>query len=202
MSKFFSMGLGAGCLLSLAHLSPLAAQLHVDQQAAGGIANIYNLDRDARVGGVEIHGPIDKAVASQAIKLIRSIRPDIDELTVLLSSAGGDVLAAMELGEEVRKQWAWTAVDDERLNLEEREFASISRDRAKQNYTALMKSVETYLARMGMPKKLFQEISQQSSGRVLLLDARRLKMLGLEGTDPAYEQWLRANNYQQPPQSN
>jgi hypothetical protein len=40
----------------------------------------------------------------------------------------------------------------------------------------------------------------QSSERVLLLDARRLKALGLDGTDPAYEQWLRANN-QQPPKS-
>jgi len=53
---------------------------------------------------------------------------------------------------------------------------------------------------MGMPKKLFQEMSQQPSERVLLLDARRLKALGLDGTDPAYEQWLRANNDQQPPQ--
>jgi hypothetical protein len=52
---------------------------------------------------------------------------------------------------------------------------------------------------MGMPKRLFQEM--QSSERVLLLDARRLKALGLDGTDPAYEQWLRANNYQQPPKS-
>jgi hypothetical protein len=54
---------------------------------------------------------------------------------------------------------------------------------------------------MGMPKRLFQEIRQQSSERVLLLDARRLKALGLDGTDPAYEQWLRSNNYQQPLQS-
>jgi hypothetical protein len=64
----------------------------------------------------------------------------------------------------------------------------------------LARSVEAYLARMGMPKKLFQEMSQQPSERVLLLDARRLKALGLDGTDPAYEQWLRANNDQQPPQ--
>ena len=70
----------------------------------------------------------------------------------------------------------------------------------QQKYTGVAKRVETYLARMGMPKKLFQEISQQSSGKVLLLDARRLKMLGLDGTDPAYEQWLR-DNYEQPPQS-
>jgi hypothetical protein len=82
------------------------------------------------------------------------------------------VLAAIELGEEVRKQWAWTAVDDhgewlracvlvlaagvrrmpapesvglQRLNFDQKEFASMSRDRAKQN-TAVAKRVETYLA--------------------------------------------------------
>jgi hypothetical protein len=78
-----------------------------------GHCHIYNLDRDAHVGGVEIQGPIDRALTSQAIELIRSIRPDVDELTVLLNSAGGDVLAAIELGEEIRKQWALTAVDDD-----------------------------------------------------------------------------------------
>jgi hypothetical protein len=102
----------AVCLLGLALLSPLTAQSPVDQQVAEGTANIYNLDRDARVGVVEIHGSIGKAVASQAVKLIRSIRPEVDALTAFLSSPGGDVLAAIELGEEVRKQWAWTAVDD------------------------------------------------------------------------------------------
>ena len=169
------MGLCAVWLMGLAHLSPLAAQLSLDQKPAAGIANIYNLDRDARVGSVEINGQIDNAVASQAIKLIRSIRPDVDELTVFLSSRGGDVLAAIELGEEVRKQWAWTAVDDDgeclgacvlvlaagvrrtpapekvglqRLNLEQKELASTSGDRTKQKSAALAKSVESYLARM------------------------------------------------------
>jgi len=226
MPNFFrSAKLSAVCLMGLAHLSPLAAQLSVDQQGAGGTANIYNLDRDAHVGGVEIHGTIDTAVAHQAIELIRSIRPDVDELTVFLSSPGGDVLAAIELGEEIRGQWALTAVGDDggeclgacvlvlaagvrrtpapervglqRLNFDQRDS---DRERAKRKYAGLAKTVETYLARMGMPKKLFQEISQQSSGKVLLLDARRLKMLGLDGTDPAYEQWLR-DNYEQPPQS-
>ena len=202
------------CLIALALPSPVAAQSPVDQQTAGGIANIYNLDREAHVGGVEIHGTT--AVVSQAIELIRSIRPDVDELTVFLNSGGGDVLAAIELGEEIRKQWALTAVGDhgeclgacvlvlaagvrrtpapervglQRLNFDQRDS---DRERAKGKYAGLAKTVETYSARMGMPKKLFQEISQQSSGRVLLPDARRLKMLGLDGTDPAYEQWLRA----------
>src|SRR5215471_9431558 len=175
------MRLCAVCLMGLALLAPVAAQSPVDQQTAGGTANIYNLNRDARVGGVEIQGLIDRAVTSQAIELIRSIRPDVDELTVFLNSTGGDVLAAIELGEEIRKQWALTVVDDDgqclgacvlvlaagvrrtpapekvglqRLNCEQRE--SISRDRANAK-------IETYLARMGMPKRLFQEIRQQSS---------------------------------------
>ena len=223
MRGFFGrMRLCAVCLMGLALLSPVAAQSPVDQQTAGGIANIYNLDRAAHVGGVEIQGPIDRAVTSQAIELIGSIRPDVDELTVLLNSGGGDVFAAMELGEEIRNQWALTAVDDdgqclgacvlvlaagvrrtpapEKVGLQRLNFEQ-TRDRAKQKHAGLAKSVEAYLARMGMPKRLFQEIRQQPSERVLFLDAQRLKALGLNGTDPAYEQWLRANNYQQPLQS-
>ena len=97
MRDFFrSVRLGAAWLMGLALLSPLAAQSPADQQAAEGTVNIYNLDREAHVGGIEIHGPISKAVVSQAVQLIRSIRPDVDDLKVFLSSPG-DVLAAMEL---------------------------------------------------------------------------------------------------------
>jgi len=222
-----SVAVCAVCAMVL--LSPLAAQPFVDQQAAEGSANVYNVDRDAQVGGIEIHGGIGKAVANEATKLIRSIRRDVDELTVFLSSPGGDVIAAMELGEEIRKQWASTAVDQhgecfgacvlvlaagvrrtptpqnvglQRMNFAQKELSSATPDRAKQNHTGLAKKVETYLARMGMPKKLFQELSaQQSSDKVRLLDSGRLKALGLDGIDPAYEQWLRDNN-QERSQSN
>jgi hypothetical protein len=54
-----------------------------------------------------------------------------------------------------------------------------------------------------MPKKLFQEMAaQQASAKVRLLDAAKLKTLGLDGIDPAYEQWLRENSNEQPAQSN
>jgi hypothetical protein len=226
-----SLKLCAACLVGLALFSPLAAQSPADQHAAEGTVNIYNLDRDAQVGGIEIHGPISKAVVSQAVQLIRSIRPDVDDLKVFLSSPGGDVLAAMELGEEIRKQSAWTAVDEDgecfgacvlvlaagvrripapenvglqRMNFDQKEFvASLPSDKAKQKYTGVAKRIETYLARMGMPKKLFQEMTaQQASAKVRLLDAAKLKTLGLDGTDPAYEQWLRENSNEQPARSN
>jgi hypothetical protein len=144
---------------------------------------------------------------------------------VFLDSPGGDVLAAMELGEEVRNQLAWTAVDDDgeclgacifvlaagvrrtpapkrvglqRVNFDQSEFASLSPDRAKQRHGASAKRVEAYLARMGMPKKLFQEMMRQPPGKVLFLDAGRLRTLGLDGSDRAYEQWMRANDNQPP----
>src|SRR5262249_34401024 len=227
---FISVRLGAACLVGLALLSPLAAQSPADQQAAEGTVNIYNLDRDAHVGGVESHGPISKAVASQAMQLIRAIRPDVDDRKGLLSSPGGDGLSTVGRGEEMRKQWAWTTVDENgecfgacvlvlaagvrriptpenvglrRMNFDQKEFvASLPSDKSKQKYAGVAKRVETYLARMGMPKKLFQEMSaQQSSAKVRLLDAAKLKSLGLDGIDPAYEQWLRENNNQHPPPS-
>jgi hypothetical protein len=203
---FRSVTVRAVCVMGMALLSPLAAQSPVNQQAADGSVNIYNLDRDAGVGGIEIHGHIGKAVVNEAVKLLSSIRPDVDELTVYLSSPGGDVFAAMELGEEIRRQWVLTSVDDdgkcfgacvlvlaggvrrtpasENVGLQRMSFAQ--KDVAKK--------VEAYLSRMGMPKKLFQEIAaQQSSNKLRLLDSGRLKALGLEGIDQAYEQWLRAN---------
>lgn len=219
MPNFFrTIPFCALCIMSTICPVPLAAQ-PLNDQAGEGNVNIYNLDRNAGVGGVEISGPIDKAVASKAMDLIRSIRPDVFELTVFLNSQGGDALAAIELGEEVRKQVALTAVDDHgeclgacvlvlaagvrriptpdsvgirRLSFDPKEFANMSADRANQKRAALLRKVETYLARMGMPKRLFQEMAQ-SSDKVRLLNASRLKTLGLDGTDPAFEEWERAN---------
>jgi hypothetical protein len=51
------------------------------------------------------------------------------------------------------------------------------------------------------PQKLFQEMMRQSPGKVLFLDAGRLRTLGLDGSDRAYEQWIRANDNQPPLQS-
>ena len=65
---------------------------------------------------------------------------------------------------------------------------------------ALTKRVQTYLNRMGMPDRLYQEMMQRSPDKMLVLDATRLKSLKLEGIDPAYEKWLRENVDQPPAQ--
>ena len=67
---------------------------------------------------------------------------------------------------------------------------------------ALTKRVQTYLARMGMPERLFKEMMQHGSDKTLVLDAAKLKTFGLEGIFPPYEEWTRANAHQRPAQSN
>ena len=196
MPSFFRAAvLCAVSIMSLADASPLAAE-----PAGEGTVGIYYLDTQERVAGIVIHGTIDKDVAGHAKQLIKFLRPDVDELTVYLNSPGGDVLAAIDLGEEVRNQWAFTAMDDDgeclgacvlvlaagarraptadKVGL--RRPSVDPKDRASPKNAALAKKVQTYLARMGMPKKLFQDMMQQD--KVLLLNAARLKTLGLEGT--------------------
>jgi hypothetical protein len=118
----------------------------------------------------------------------------------------------MELGEEIRRQWVLTSVDDDGecfgacvlvlaagvRRTPASETVGLQRMSFAQNDVA--KKVQAYLSRMGMPKKLFQEIAAQQSSNNLL-DSGRLKALGLEGIDPAYEQWLRANANQERSQS-
>jgi len=62
-----SVMVGAVCVMGMSLLSPLAAQWPVNQQAVEGSVNIYNLDRDARVGGIEVQGRIGKAVANDIV---------------------------------------------------------------------------------------------------------------------------------------
>ena len=111
LSFFRAAVLCAACLVGLAEAAPLAAEPTGDQPGQGS-AGVYYLDTKERVAGIVVIGPIDKGVASHAKHLLNVLRPDVDELTVFLDSPGGDVLAAMELGEEVRNQWAFTAMDE------------------------------------------------------------------------------------------
>jgi hypothetical protein len=210
---------GAVCLMSLAHPSPLAAEPEADQ-ASEGTVTIYNLDSAGHTAGVAIDGPIDKNAAAHALQLIRFLRPDNDELTVYLNSSGGDVSAAIELGEEVRKLSVLTALDDHgeclgacvlvlaagvrRSPVPDRvgiyRLPDPSPSRGGQKNAGPAKKVQVYLARMGMPDRLYKEMMQRSPDKMLVLDAARLKTFGLDGIDPAYEKWLRENANTERPQ--
>jgi hypothetical protein len=216
---FKAATVGAVCLMSLAHPSPLAAEPEADQ-ASEGTVTIYNLDSAGHTAGVAIDGPIDKNAAAHALQLIRFLRPDNDELTVYLNSSGGDVSAAIELGEEVRKLSVLTALDDHaeclgacvlvlaagvrRSPVPDRvgiyRLPDPNPSRSGQKNAGPAKKVQVYLARMGMPDRLYKEMMQRSPDKMLVLDAARLKTFGLDGIDPAYEKWLRENANTERPQ--
>jgi hypothetical protein len=151
-------------------------------------------------------------MASRAIELIQFLRPDHDEVTVYLDSPGGDAAAAIEIGQEIKKLSILTAMDEhaECLGACVLVLAAGARRspvpdkvglyRLGDKNPALAKRVQTYLNRMGMPDRLYQEMMQRSPEKMLVLDATRLKSLKLEGIDPAYEKWLRENADQTPAQ--
>ena len=212
MNVFRALAACAVCLMSLAHPAPLAAQ--APGEPAEGNVSIYNLDSQSRTAGIAINGSIDKAVASRALELIRFLRPDHDEVTVYLNSPGGDASAAIEIGQEIKRLSILTAMDEHAeclgacvLILAAGARRSPMPDkvglyRLAEKNPALAKRVQTYLTRMGMPDRLFQEMMQRSPDKMLVLDATRLKTLRLEGIDPAYEKWLRENTDQQLAPSN
>ncbi len=193
-----------------------------------GTVSIYNFDSGFRFGKIAIDGPIDKAVAVRTLELIRLFRRHYDVFSVVLNSTGGDVMAAIDIGEEVRKQWVWTEMDDaghclsacvlilaagvQRIPAPNRVgihrpyfnpeiFANLPPNDAREKYQALAKDVQQYLSRMGMPDELFREMMRQSSSDMLILSAERLSALGLHGIDPAYEEWMRARSNRRVPQS-
>jgi hypothetical protein len=219
-----TVGMCAVCAASFVLASAAAAQPAADPPpanlpAAGlpaqGTASVHYLDSQARAAGVAITGPIDKVVAAHGIELLKSLRPSVDDLTVYLDSPGGDAAAAMELGQEIRNQWVLATVDDggECLGAcvlllaagvrrtPAPDTVGLHRPSDPKN-AALTKRVQTYLARMGMPERLFKEMMQHGSDKTLVLDAAKLKTFGLEGVFPPYEEWSRANANQRPPQSN
>jgi hypothetical protein len=190
-------------VIGLVQPGQLAAE--PQDQSAKGSVSIYNLDSEQRFAKIAIDGPIDKAVATRALELIRFFRPKVGVVTVVLNSQGGDVLTAMEIGEEIRKQWVLTEMDDiaapdkvgiHRPYFDPKLFASLPPDQARQKYDVLAKAVQVYLSRMGMPDQLFQEMMRQPSNEILFLNADRLESLGLAGWDAAYQEWVRAKNSQ------
>jgi hypothetical protein len=221
LNVFKGAMVSAVCLASLLHPSPLVAEPEADQGSEGTVT-ILNLDSAAHTAGVAIDGPISKNAATHALQLIRFLRPDNDELTVYLNSPGGDVSAAIELGEEVRKLSVLTALDDhgeclgacvlvlaagvrrspiaDKVGIYRLADPKEPARGAGQKNAPAAKKVSAYLARMGMPDRLYKEMMQRSPDKMLVLDAGRLKTFGLEGTDPAYEKWLRENPPTEQPQ--
>jgi membrane-bound ClpP family serine protease len=65
------------------------------------------------IARIELTGQITKAEIGKFEKVVALLRPIFDIVQVDLDSPGGDVLAAMQMGEIIRTNWLHTVVSDE-----------------------------------------------------------------------------------------
>lgn len=140
---------------------------------------------------------------------------------VFLNSLGGNLLAAIEIGRTLRKHAAviWVGDTDQcasacvfilaggvrrnvapgahvalhRPYFEGHHFAELSSTEAQSLYRKLIDTSKEYLKDMGMPDILFEQMLRIPSQKAELLTASDLDSLRLDGKDPAFEEWDRAN---------
>ncbi len=145
-------------------------------------------------------------------------------LLVGLNSKGGDVVAAMEMGKILREHRAWiwvfpgsecssacvlilaggmdrnicneTKIGVHRPIFNEEYFSNLDFDDATKLYTKLTDELHSYLLNMGIKDSLFEKMMSIKSNEVEYLSNDYSKKVGLDGKDPAYEEWQRAKTVQ------
>lgn len=179
---------------------------------------------------IELHGKIELADVSKLKKILPKaisnshgarIGSFISRPVVVLNSRGGDVLAALAIGRELRKQFAWVMVPEgahchsacifilaggsnrsafgETLSLgihrpyfSPTQFARLSPSDAKGNYDANLRQVADYLSDMGVSQELFLAMTAISSADMKFLTREWAVSVNLLGDDPAFQEWVRA----------
>lgn len=76
-------------------------------RAAHSDVRVTSTDGRGHYARIEITGVISKSDVSHFAMVVGIMRPLAEILDVELNSPGGDVLAAMAIGELVRKEWMW-----------------------------------------------------------------------------------------------
>jgi hypothetical protein len=137
---------------------------------------------------------------------------------VILNSPGGSAAAAMGLGEAIRKRGfsTWVNGQDQcssayvlvlaagvrrspfgtiaihRPHFDDVLFARLPEEQARAKYKQMADGVRDYLARMGMDAGLYAAMLRVPSDDVRTLSPQELRAFGLEGDDPAWAEWTRA----------
>lgn len=177
---------------------------------------------------VQLFGKISEADAKALSPLIyrvkqRSALRSADEqgrVQVFLNSPGGEILAAMRIGELLRANDAMVWVNGEcssacvfvfaggvernliresRVGLhrpffEQKFFAGLSSQQAQRRYGELIARCKSYMRSMGITDALFEDMLRVPSQKIQYVDRKYAEEVRLLGTDPAYEEWTRAKS--------
>lgn len=139
---------------------------------------------------------------------------------VFLDSKGGELVSAMAIGRLLRDVAArtWVTENSEcssacifilasgvernvspgaRLGIhrpyfESDYFAGLTAKEAQTRYSALAKTSRLFLREMGMADRLFDDMLKIPSQKGRYLDSSYAEQVGLDGMDPAYDEWERA----------
>lgn len=182
-----------------------------------------SIGANAKWAEIEIKGEIVNSDVGTFAGIVQSLHPKFDIVTIRLDSPGGDLLAAMKIGDIIRTEWLWTdlsrdanaqcasacvfilaagavriATDHQvsihRPHFDEHLFSGLGQHDAKIKYDELSRQVEAYLSQMGMSGDLFAAMMKVPSNKIRKLTYHELVNYWLVGKDPGYEEWLRANN--------
>jgi hypothetical protein len=205
----------------------LLVVLFAAKGALGGVRPA-GLDDKGRFAYIELSGEITRADVEQFRKLATFLVQHFETVTANLDSSGGDLLAAIEIGNIVRDNWIWTAVEDNaecssacvfvlaagaeritgglslvrihRPRFDAELFGQLGQSQAKSKYDRLIGQVRGYLSRMGMSEQLFQAMMAVRSDEARTLTLAEMKDINLVGEDPGYVEWMRAKEAKRPAQ--
>ena len=169
---------------------------------------------------IRLSGIIDRQAADDFVKLAATIH---DWAIVVLNSGGGDVSASMTIGRLIRTRSFETAVPKQdvcasacvlilaagversaygkigihRPHYDDSYFAGLDPAEALKKYQELEMITHDYLHDMGMPPDLFAMMVAVPSDQVAWLTHGQSLGFSLDGIDPGYEEWLRAQYAQE-----
>ena len=203
-------------------ISTLAFAMSVTATGSLAAVSVSQIDKSGRFAHLAITGEISKTDVEKFDVLVRRLRPRIKIIDVELNSTGGDVVAAIAIGNIIRSQSIWTvasdgegtecasacvlilaagvvriAGDDTRVEIHrpyflQSDFAKLDHPAAQRQYSELTRVVREYLGKMGMSATLFEDMLRVPSDQGRTLSFDEMKAYGLAGWDPAYQEWTKA----------
>ena len=205
-------------------LNETRVQLRPSIKQAGTTGHVRN----------DSHIEISGAIRSSAVAKLVAILPEAQRaaksfthsgepvVRVFLSSRGGEILAAIQLGRLVRAQGAEVWVDKgaecssacilvlaagvsrlavpgaklgiHRPYFQPDEFAGLSHVQAQERYSALSYGVREYLTQMGVAESLYDAMIRVPSQNMQYMSRDFAESSRLLGDDPAYQEWQRAKD--------
>jgi hypothetical protein len=181
-------------------------------------------------GYIEISGDIRKSAVPRLVAAVVQAKKSTGMFThsrdpvvqVILNSSGGEIQAAMQMGQILRAEAAQVYVEENaecssacilvlaggvrrnalpgaklgihRPFFQPEEFAELSHLESQDRYSALSASVRDYLSSMGIADTLFDAMMNVPSRKMKFLTRDFALATHLLGEDPAYEEWQRAKD--------